>query len=85
MRPIVIVSAAMLADLLTFALVVPLVTIEAEMNPIMHQGYEAFGLPFVAALKPLIARNQLYVFTPTWLRLVDNRRGFGYKQEWTLP
>jgi uncharacterized protein YhbP (UPF0306 family) len=41
--------------------------------------------PFVAALKPLVARNQLYVFTPNWLRLVDNRQGFGYKQEWTLP
>ena len=38
--------------------------------------------PFVAELKELVARNQLYVFIPTWVRLVDNRRGFGFKQEW---
>jgi hypothetical protein len=48
---IVLVVAAMAADLITFSLVVPLVTIEAEMNPIMHLGYEVFGVSFVAALK----------------------------------
>jgi uncharacterized protein YhbP (UPF0306 family) len=41
--------------------------------------------PFVAQLKPIVARNELYAFTPAWIRLVDNRRGFGYKQEWTFP
>ena len=52
MKPVVgFVSAAMVADLLTFALVVPLVTIEAELNPIMHRGYEMFGLLFVILLK----------------------------------
>jgi hypothetical protein len=40
---------------------------------------------FVAQLKPVVARNELYAFDPAWLRLVDNRRGFGYKQEWTFP
>jgi uncharacterized protein YhbP (UPF0306 family) len=40
--------------------------------------------PFVSALKPLLSRNALYIFLPTWVRLVDNRRGFGFKQEWTL-
>jgi uncharacterized protein YhbP (UPF0306 family) len=38
--------------------------------------------PFVAVLKSVVARNALYVFTPTWLRLIDNARGFGFKQEW---
>ncbi|MCJ7700013.1 MAG: pyridoxamine 5'-phosphate oxidase family protein [Anaerolineales bacterium] len=38
--------------------------------------------PFVRALKAIVAKNQLYVFTPTWVRLVDNSQGFGYKQEW---
>lgn len=28
--------------------------------------------------------NQLYGFTPKWIRLVDNNQGFGYKQEWQL-
>lgn len=38
--------------------------------------------PFVAALGEEVARNALYVFIPDWIRLVDNRRGFGFKQEW---
>jgi uncharacterized protein YhbP (UPF0306 family) len=40
--------------------------------------------PFVATLKDIVAQNALYVFTPLWIRLVDNRRGFGFKQEWVL-
>jgi len=32
----------------------------------------------------IVQRNALYVFSPTWVRLVDNRRGFGFKQEWDL-
>ena len=38
--------------------------------------------PFVSEMRALVALNQLYVFVPGWVRLVDNRRGFGYKQEW---
>jgi uncharacterized protein YhbP (UPF0306 family) len=41
--------------------------------------------PFVKALKAIVASNELYAFSPHWLRLVDNRRGFGFKQEWELP
>lgn len=41
--------------------------------------------PFVAGLKAIVARNRLYAFTPGWIRLVDNRRGFGFKQEWRFP
>ena len=40
--------------------------------------------PFVGALKAIVARNALYVFRPAWLRLVDNRQGFGYTREWDL-
>jgi hypothetical protein len=39
--------------------------------------------PFTIQLSKLVARNQLFVFSPEWIRLVDNRRGFGFKQEWT--
>jgi hypothetical protein len=46
-----LVAAAMLADLLTFALVVPLVGIGAELNPVMASGYAQHGLLVVAALK----------------------------------
>lgn len=41
--------------------------------------------PFVRALKEIVAENAMYVFKPNWIRLVDNQRGFGFKQEWTLP
>ena len=46
-----LVAGAMAADLLTFALVVPLVGIGAESNPIMAAGYAQFGLVMVALLK----------------------------------
>ena len=46
-----LVAIAMLADLLTFALVVPLVGIGAELNPVMASGYAQHGLLVVAALK----------------------------------
>jgi uncharacterized protein YhbP (UPF0306 family) len=40
--------------------------------------------PFVIDLEEVIATNQMYAFKPTWIRLVDNRQGFGYKQEWEI-
>ena len=38
--------------------------------------------PFASELREIVALNQLFVFHPHWIRLVDNRRGFGYKEEW---
>jgi uncharacterized protein YhbP (UPF0306 family) len=38
--------------------------------------------PFVIDLEEIITTNQLYAFKPYWIRLVDNRQGFGFKQEW---
>ena len=40
--------------------------------------------PFVSELRAVVASNTLYVFEPRWVRLVDNRRGFGFKEEWEL-
>ena len=40
--------------------------------------------PFVEGLQAVIEQNRFYVFRPHWIRMVDNRRGFGFKQEWTL-
>ena len=37
--------------------------------------------PFVAKMQGEVSRSQFYVFTPRWTRLIDNRRGFGYKFE----
>lgn len=41
--------------------------------------------PFVAEFRSVIDQNQLYIFKPDWVRLVDNRKGFGCKLEWKLP
>jgi hypothetical protein len=46
-----LVAGAMAADLLTFALVVPLVGIGAESNPVMAAAYAQFGLVMVTLLK----------------------------------
>jgi len=45
----------------------------------------AAKFPFVAELRAAVEGNVLYAFTPGWVRLVDNSRGFGFKQEWDLP
>ena len=47
----VLVVAAMLGDLVTFALAVPSVGIAAEQNPIMAAAYGSAGILAVAALK----------------------------------
>lgn len=39
--------------------------------------------PFVQELKAELERSTLYTFRPTWVRTIDNRRGFGFKEEWT--
>jgi len=51
-----------------------------------EQAWEIFAakFPFVAELRPVVAGNEFYVFEPVWLRLIDNRLGFGHKQEWRL-
>lgn len=38
--------------------------------------------PFVSEMQAEVARTRLYLFRPDWIRLFDNRKGFGYKQEW---
>lgn len=41
--------------------------------------------PFIAAdsmLAGLLPRVTFYKISSTWLRLIDNSRGFGYKEEW---
>ena len=40
--------------------------------------------PFTGNLKDIVAKNSLYTFRPDWIRLIDNRLGFGHQEEWTL-
>jgi uncharacterized protein YhbP (UPF0306 family) len=55
-------------------------------GPAWQSAWEGYKhkFPFVSALKLIVARNALYVLTPTWMRLVDNRIRFGFKQEWSF-
>ena len=46
-------------------------------------GSYARQVPLCQSLKPRLS-NALYAFTPRWMRLIDNRRGFGFQQEWKL-
>ncbi len=44
--------------------------------------------PFVAAsdrLRAALERTELWELRPDWLRLIDNGRGFGRKEEWSSP
>ncbi|WP_030023571.1 pyridoxamine 5'-phosphate oxidase [Streptomyces monomycini] len=44
--------------------------------------------PFVAAderLGAALERTALWEVRPDWLRLIDNGRGFGHKEEWHAP
>lgn len=70
------------------------VQLRGEARAIVDHGAwnEAFELyttkfTFAAALpqfRELIERQRFYVFTPTWARWIDNRRGFGFKRETAL-
>ncbi len=47
----------------------------------------AARFPFITtdpALRAAIEQQTFYHLTPTWLRLIDNRRGFGWKAELDL-
>ena len=49
-----------------------------------ERAWEAYvrKFPFVADLRPIVDASWLLVLVPSWIRLTDNRRGFGFKREW---
>jgi uncharacterized protein YhbP (UPF0306 family) len=44
----------------------------------------AARFPFIAQLGEAVGLSEMFCLTPSWIRLIDNRRGFAFKQEWTL-
>jgi uncharacterized protein YhbP (UPF0306 family) len=40
--------------------------------------------PFVVGFQDYVSRSHFYRFTPRWVRLIDNRVRFGYKEEFTV-
>ena len=49
----------------------------------------AARFPFVgqgdAVLARELAKTAMWCIEPVWMRLIDNRLGFGHKEEWTRP
>jgi uncharacterized protein YhbP (UPF0306 family) len=41
--------------------------------------------PFARALERALQDANLHCFQPNWVRLIDNRLGFGHKEEWSWP
>ena len=64
---------------------VTVVTDEREQDTALSQYLSKFS--FIAdshKLRGAVERQTLYCFRPSWLRLIDNRRGFGWKAEKSL-
>jgi uncharacterized protein YhbP (UPF0306 family) len=40
--------------------------------------------PFVAGMAARLAESTCYRITPRWLRWIDNRQGFGHREEWPV-
>lgn len=55
---------------------------EAEREEAMTTYRARF--PFLEAVAEAVEAAGLYRFRPRWVRLIDNRRGFGFHQEWDL-
>lgn len=58
------------------------ITDEREQDTALAQYLSKFS--FIAdshKLRGAVERQTLYGFSPSWLRLIDNRRGFGWKME----
>jgi len=65
--------------------------LEGEVHPVpsgaqWERAWELYRVtfPFVNELRQVVERNTMYMFAPRWERLVDNRRGFGFTQEWMI-
>lgn len=52
-------------------------------GPAWQAAWERYlaKFPFVGEFEAVVARSNLYRFSPTWARLIDNAQGFGHKEE----
>ncbi len=60
-----------------------IVTDRTKKRRAMQIYQERFS--FVSGIRAQVLQAAIFAFTPEWARLVDNRRGFGFKQEWQFP
>ncbi len=58
-------------------------------GPARERAWDAYEakFPFVVEFEAEVSRSEFYRFTPTWIRLIDNKVRFGFKEEIhiTLP
>ncbi|MCX6025818.1 MAG: pyridoxamine 5'-phosphate oxidase family protein [Chloroflexi bacterium] len=49
-----------------------------------ERGWQVYRarFPFVGELQAALAGARLHLFRLSWARVVDNRKGFGHKEEW---
>ncbi len=57
--------------------------IEGSEAELARRAY-ARRFPFVSELAQALDASRTYAFRPSWVRLIDNRRGFGFQHEWKL-
>jgi uncharacterized protein YhbP (UPF0306 family) len=57
--------------------------IEGSEAELARRAY-AHRFPFVSELAQALDASRTYAFRPSWVRLIDNRRGFGFQHEWML-
>lgn len=65
------------------------VTVIEGGNREWHHAFEAYTAkyPFAGTMpqfREAIEKQAFYRFTPTWVRLVDNRQRFGFKVQWVI-
>ncbi len=59
---------------------------EADLDGARDAYFRAF--PYVAEdprLAKAVGSAAMWEIRPTWLRVIDNSKGFGHKEEWTAP
>ncbi len=54
-----------------------------KQRALIEKYKSKFGLG--GELDAVIGRSRLYRLEPRWMRLIDNRRGFGWNMEWKFP
>ncbi len=53
------------------------------LGPARERAWEAYKakFPFVVEFEAEVSTSEFYRFVPTWIRLIDNKVRFGYKEE----
>ena len=59
-----------------------LLFILAVLNAV-RAGRQLRNAAYYAVRQEALSRTMLYAFHPEWVRWIDNRLGFGHKEEWT--